>query len=50
MTEILKINKAVRTSPRLVYDVEDLRGRHIEGKFYTEKLTPVHIMKETAYR
>jgi len=33
-----------------VFELEDLRGREIEGQFYTEELVPVRITKQTTYK
>jgi len=35
-TEIFKVHKVVHRTPRPVFEIEDLRGREIEGQFYTE--------------
>jgi hypothetical protein len=49
-TEMFKINKVMRRSPRQVYELEDLWGQNLDGKFYTEKPTPVRITKEATYK
>ena len=36
-------------TPRPVFEPEDLRGREIEGQFYSEELVPVHVTKQTTY-
>jgi len=33
-----------------VFELEDLRGREIEGQFYSEKLVPVRVTKQTTYK
>jgi hypothetical protein len=37
----------VRRTPWPVFQFEDLRGRETEGQFYSEKLAPVRITKQT---
>jgi phosphopantetheine adenylyltransferase len=32
-----------------VYELVDLLGKHIEGKFYAEELSPVIVTKKTVY-
>jgi hypothetical protein len=49
-TEIFKIIKVIRKSPRPVYELEDLNQTPIEGQFYAEVLTPVRISKRTTYQ
>jgi hypothetical protein len=49
-TEVFIISKVLRRLPRHVYELEDLRGESIEGKFYVEKLTIVKISKRTEYQ
>jgi hypothetical protein len=49
-TEIFKINKAFRRSPRPVYELEDINKTPIDGQFYGEELTPVRITKRTTYK
>jgi len=39
-TEIFKLRKVVHRTPRPVFELEDLRGREIEGQFYTENWFP----------
>jgi hypothetical protein len=46
-TEIFKICKIIRRTPRPVYELEDLRGQGIDWQFYTEELTPVRITEQT---
>jgi hypothetical protein len=48
-TEIFKIQKVVRNIPRLVYELVDQLGKHIDCQFYAEELSPVIVMKHTAY-
>ena len=50
ITEIFKVCKVVHRTPRHVFELEDLRGREIEGQFYTEELVPVRITKQTTYK
>jgi len=33
-----------------VFELEDLRGREIEGQFYSEELVPVRVTKQTTYK
>ena len=49
-TEIFKVRKVVHRTPRPVFELEDLRGREIEGQFYTEELVPVRVTKQTTYK
>jgi hypothetical protein len=39
----------VPRSPRPVYELVDLLGKHIEGQFYAEDLSPVIVTKKTVY-
>jgi hypothetical protein len=48
-TEIFQIRKFVPRSPRPVYELVDLLGKHIEGQFYAE-LSPVIVIKKIVYR
>jgi hypothetical protein len=48
-TEIFRICKIVCRTPRPVYELEDLRGKRIDGQFYTEELTPVRVTEQTTY-
>jgi len=48
-TEIFKVHKVVRRTPRPVFELEDLRGQEIEGQFYSEEFVPVRITKQTTY-
>ena len=45
--EIFRIVKAIRRTPRTVYELEDLNGTLIEGQFYAEELTPFRVTKRT---
>jgi hypothetical protein len=49
-TEICKIRKVIRRTPRPVYELEDLRGNRIDVQFYTEELTPIRITERTTYK
>ena len=49
-TEIFRITKVIRRSPRPVYELEDLNKTPIEGQFYQEELTPARITKQTVYK
>jgi len=49
-TEIFRITKVIERRPRPVYELEDLNNTPIEGQFYAEELTPVHITEETTYK
>jgi hypothetical protein len=40
----------VRKIPRPVYELVDLLGKHINGQFYREELSPVIVTKHTGYR
>jgi hypothetical protein len=33
-----------------VYELADLLGKHIEGQFYPEELSPVIVTKNTVYQ
>ena len=48
-TEIFRIPKVVRRAPRPVYELQDLLGKHIDGQFYAEELSPVLDTKATTY-
>jgi len=50
ITKIFKVRKVVHRTPRPVFELKDLRGREIEGQFYTEELVPVRITKQTTYK
>ena len=48
--EKFRINKVIKTTPRPVYELEDLNKTPIEGQFYQEELTPVCITEQTTYK
>jgi hypothetical protein len=48
-TEMFQIHKVVPQTPRPVYELVDLLGKHIEGQFYAEELSPVIVTKKTVY-
>ena len=48
-TEIFRIREVVCKIPRPVYQLQDLLGEHIDGQFYAEELSSVHITKSTKY-
>jgi transposase InsO family protein len=48
-TEIFVINKVIR-KPRPVYELSDLNNTPIEGQFYGEELSPVHVTKHTTFK
>jgi hypothetical protein len=49
-TEIFRISKVIHRKPRPVYELVDLNNTPIEGQFYGEELSPVHLTKRTAYK
>jgi len=49
-TEIFRNFKVIDRRPRAVYELEDLIGTTIDGHFYKEELTPVHIIGRTTYK
>ena len=49
-TEIFRIIKVIRRTPRPVYELEDLNGNVIESQFYGEELTPVRISNTPNFR
>jgi hypothetical protein len=49
-TEVFRIIKLIRRTPRPVYELEDLNRKVIEGQFYEEELTPVRITKQTQFQ
>jgi len=49
-TEIFRIIKVIRRTPRPVYELEDLNKQLIHGQFYEEELTPVRITKQTQFQ
>ena len=48
-TEIFRISKVIRRVPRPVYELRDLLGKHIDGQFYAEELSPVTVTNATTY-
>jgi len=48
--EIFKLCKVEHRTPRPVFELEDVRGREIEGQFYSEKFVPVRVTKQTPYK
>ena len=40
-TEIFRISKVVRRVPRPVYELQDLLGKHRDGEFFAQELSPV---------
>jgi len=48
-TEIFRIIKVIRRTPRPVYELEDLNGKVIDGQFYGEELTGVHNTKRKTF-
>jgi len=50
ITEIFRIIKIIRRTPRPVYELEDLNGKVTEGHFYGEELTSVLISKGTNFQ
>ena len=48
-TEIFRISKIIRRIPRPVYELRDLLGKHIDGQFYVEELSPVTVTNATTY-
>ena len=48
-TEIFRIRKVVRKIPCPVYELHEQLGKQINGQFYTEELSPVHITKRSTY-
>ena len=49
ITETFRIRKFVRRISRIVYELNDLLGKHIEGQFYAEELSPMLVTKNTTY-
>jgi hypothetical protein len=49
-TEVFRIIKVIRRTPRPVYELEDLNRKVIDGQFYEEELTPVRITKQTQFQ
>jgi hypothetical protein len=48
-TEIFQTKKVEPRTPRPVYELVDLLGKHIEGQFYTEEVSPLIVTKNTVY-
>jgi hypothetical protein len=48
--EVFRIIKVIRRTPRPVYELEDLNRKVIDGQFYEEELTAVHITKQTQFQ
>ena len=48
-TEIFRIIKVIRRTPRPVYELEDLNKQIIDGQFY-EELTLARITKQTQFQ
>jgi hypothetical protein len=46
-TTIFIITKVIRRERRPVYELEDLNGTLIEGQFYSEEITLVHVTDST---
>jgi len=49
-TEVFRIIKMIHMTPGPVYELEDLNRKVIDGQFYEEELTPVHITKQTRFQ
>ena len=49
-TEIFRIAKVIERRPLPVFEMEDLNRKPIDGQFYKEGLTPVHVTKSTVYK
>jgi len=49
-TDIFRIIKVIRRTPRPVYELEDLNGKVIDGQFYGEEMKGVHITKRTMFK
>ena len=49
-TETFRLIKVIHRTPRPVYELEDLYKKLIDGQFYEEELTPVHITKQTHFQ
>ena len=46
---MFRISKVIRRVPRPVYEIQELLGKHIDGQFYAEELSPVTVTKATTY-
>ena len=49
-TEIFRITKVIRRTPRPVHELEGLNGKVIDGQFYGEELKPVRISRRTKFQ
>jgi len=49
-TEIFRIVKVIHRRPRVIYELEDLNGKPIDGQFYQEVLSRLRITSRTTYR
>jgi len=49
-TEVFRVIKVIRRTPRPVYELEDLNQKVIDGQFFNEELTPVQITKRTTFK
>jgi len=49
-TKVFRIIKVIRSTPRPVYEMEDLNQKVIDGQFFNEELTPVRISKRTTFK
>ena len=49
-TEVFRIIKVIRRTPRLVYELKVLNQKVIDGQFFNEELTPVRITKRTTFQ
>jgi len=49
-TEVFRVIKVIRRTPRPVYELEDLNHKVIDGQFFNEELTPVRITKRTTFK
>jgi hypothetical protein len=50
ITEVFRIIKVIRRTPRPVYELDDLNQKLINGQFYNVELTPFRITKRTNYK
>jgi len=48
-TDIFRIVKVIHRRPRVVYELEDLNGAPIDGRFYSEELTHARITSRKTY-
>ena len=49
-TEVFRIIKVIRRTPRSLYELEDLNQKVIDRQFFNEVLTPVRITKRTMFQ